>query len=53
VIKAHMAAMSQLPVELVTAYTALNDLALLVLSPDSPGILEGSDESSRHKLSQI
>ncbi|HEY2352204.1 MAG TPA: DUF2520 domain-containing protein [Candidatus Acidoferrum sp.] len=53
VIKSHIAAMSQLPAEFVKVYTALNDLALLVLSPDSPSILARPDESSRHKLSQI
>jgi predicted short-subunit dehydrogenase-like oxidoreductase (DUF2520 family) len=41
VIAAHTAAMQKLPREFVKAYTALNQLAILVLSPDSAGILVG------------
>ena len=45
VVAAHLAAMQRLPREFTAAYAALNDLATLVLSPDS----EGGTRSTRVK----
>jgi predicted short-subunit dehydrogenase-like oxidoreductase (DUF2520 family) len=45
VVSAHLAAMQCLPREFTAAYAALNDLATLVLSPDS----EGGSRSTRVK----
>jgi predicted short-subunit dehydrogenase-like oxidoreductase (DUF2520 family) len=47
VVATHMSAMQRLPPELLRAYTALNDLALLVLSEPS-GMRAGWNENSKH-----
>jgi predicted short-subunit dehydrogenase-like oxidoreductase (DUF2520 family) len=53
VVTAHLAAMQRLPRELSKAYAALNDLATLVLSPDSAGILTEFNGGSQKKISPV
>lgn len=52
VIATHLAAMKSLPGEFSQAYTALNDLALLVLSADSSGAFAGAAHAPRTKFSR-
>jgi hypothetical protein len=47
VVATHLAAMQSLPREFARAYAALNDLAVLVLSPDSAGIFAKFKQNSR------
>lgn len=53
VVAAHLAAMQQLPREFVRAYAALNELATLVLSSDSAGILTGFNETSGNRTRPV
>jgi predicted short-subunit dehydrogenase-like oxidoreductase (DUF2520 family) len=53
VVAAHLAAMQQLPREFVSAYAALNELATLVLSSDSAGILTGFNETSGNRTRPV
>jgi predicted short-subunit dehydrogenase-like oxidoreductase (DUF2520 family) len=48
VVATHMSAMQRLPPELLRAYTALNDLALLVLSSEPSGMRVGWNENSKN-----
>jgi predicted short-subunit dehydrogenase-like oxidoreductase (DUF2520 family) len=47
VVATHMSAMQRLPPEVLRAYTALNDLALLVLSSEPSGMRAGWNENSK------
>jgi predicted short-subunit dehydrogenase-like oxidoreductase (DUF2520 family) len=47
VVATHLAAMQSLPQEFPRAYAALNDLAVLVLSPDSAGVLAKFKQNTR------
>lgn len=52
VIAAHLAAMKNVPAEFGKAYAAMNGLASLVLSSDSPGMFNGSAVASRSKATR-
>jgi predicted short-subunit dehydrogenase-like oxidoreductase (DUF2520 family) len=53
VVATHLAAMQSLPREFPRAYAALNDLAVLVLSPDSAGILAKFRENPRPEPGRV
>lgn len=53
VIAAHLAAMKPLPGEFAKAYTALNDLALLLLSPDPAALPAPAHDTSRNKRLRV
>ena len=48
VVASHLSAMRRLPAEFLTAYTALNDLATLVLSSEPSGMRAGWNENSNN-----
>jgi predicted short-subunit dehydrogenase-like oxidoreductase (DUF2520 family) len=52
VVTTHMSAMQRLPREFLNAYTALNDLATLVLSSEPSGMRAGWNENSKDQAAR-